>query len=64
MVNGIGDLYFDAHASRNMTVAKQNIYNQKNYFGYTIIMATKYSIVESESKNINIDERPDGIYYD
>jgi hypothetical protein len=37
-VNGVGSLFFDASASRNVTTARQNIYNQKNYFGYSIVM--------------------------
>lgn len=39
-INGVGKLFFDAKVSRSVTVARQNIYNQRNYFGYTIVMGT------------------------
>lgn len=39
-IDGIGELFFNAKASRSYNYAKQNLYNGKNYFGYTICMST------------------------
>jgi hypothetical protein len=39
-IDGIGELFFNAKASNRMNYAKQNLYNGKNYFGYTICMST------------------------
>lgn len=40
IVNSVGELFFNAQASRRMNYVKQNLYNGKNYFGYTICMST------------------------
>lgn len=40
IIDGIGELFFNAKASNRMNYAKQNIFNGKNYFGYSICMSS------------------------
>jgi hypothetical protein len=40
IVESVGELFFNAQASRRMNYMKQNLYNGKNYFGYSICMST------------------------